>query len=70
MCFQVARSLINLVLNFSVPGIAERLAFKSLKSDEVFFLFNRQNKDLVHLFRDHLVGGPAIIFDRYQEVGQ
>ena len=53
----------------SVPGIAERIAFNTLKSDEVFFLFNRSNSDLVHLFRDNLVGGPAIIFNRYQEAG-
>lgn len=54
----------------SVPGIAERLAFQTLKDDEFFFLFNRKNKDLVDLFRKNNVGGPALIFDRYQETGK
>jgi len=53
----------------SVPGIAERLAFKTLKDDENFFLFNKANKDLVTLFRQNFVGGPAIIFDRFQAAG-
>ena len=61
--------LSNLLIPFSVPGIAERLAFKSLKEDETFHLFNKSNSDLVKLFRDNLVGGPAIIFDRHQEAG-
>ena len=54
----------------SVPGIAERIAFKGLNGrDEVFHLFNYKNKDLVKLFLSNNVGGPAIIFDRYQEAG-
>ena len=53
-----------------MPGIAERLAFKTLKPDEKFYLFNRKNSDLVALFRDNNVGGPAIIFDRHQEAGR
>ena len=52
---------------FLAPGIAERIAFQTLKEDETFFLFNKKNKDLVKLFRDNLVGGPAIIFDRFQK---
>ena len=50
-----------------VPGIAERLAFKTLKEDEFFYLFGGKHKDLVKLFRSNLVGGPSLIFDRYQE---
>eukprot|EP00116_Pleurobrachia_bachei_P001169 sb/3461431/ len=54
----------------SVPGIAERIAFKGLNNrDETFHLFNGKNKDLVHLFLSNNVGGPAIIFDRYAEAG-
>ena len=49
--------------------MAEKLAFKTLECDEVFYLFNKRNKDLVDLFRNNNVGGPSIIFDRYQEVG-
>ncbi|XP_063692200.1 uncharacterized protein LOC134824307 isoform X1 [Bolinopsis microptera] len=54
----------------SAPGIAERIAFQTLEEAETFFLFNKKNKDLVKLFRDNLVGGPAIIFDRFQETGK
>ena len=50
--------------------MAEKLAFKTLARDEVFYLFNKRNKDLVELFRSNNVGGPSIIFDRYQEVGK
>lgn len=54
---------------FSVPGIAERIAFGTLKPDEYFMIFNKKNADLVDLFRRNNVGGPAIIFDRHQEAG-
>ena len=53
----------------SVPGISQRLAFYSVPENDVFYLFNRKNKDLVHLFLKNNVGGPAIIFDRFQEAG-
>ena len=52
-----------------MPGIAERIAFATLEKESFFQLFNAKNKDLVKLFRDNLVGGPAIIFDRWQEAG-
>ena len=52
-----------------MPGIAERIAFGTLKSDEYFMLFNKKNADLVDLVRRNNVGGPAIIFDRHQEAG-
>lgn len=61
---------LNTLLILSAPGIAERIAFQTLKKDETFFLFNKKNKDLVKLFRNNLVGGPAIIFDRFQETGE
>ena len=50
----------------SVPGIAEKLAFKTLIADENFFLFGKTNQELTHLFRSQLVGGPSIVFDRKQ----
>ena len=54
---------------FSVPGIAERIAFKSLHADTTFFLFNKTNRDLVHLFLSNNLGGPALIFTRFAEKG-
>ena len=53
----------------SVPGIAERLAFKTVDND-FFTLFSGQHKDLFVLFKSNLVGGPAIIFDRKQVAGE
>ncbi len=53
-----------------MPGISLRLAFSSMSDDHKFFLFNKKHKDLVHLFLENNVGGPAIIFDRWQEVGK
>jgi len=50
-----------------VPGISLRLAFKGVKDN--FHLFSKRHSDLVKLFLAQNVGGPALIFDRYQEVG-
>ena len=52
-----------------MPGISQRLAFNKVPENDVFFLFNKKNKDLVQLFLKNNVGGPAIIFDRFQEAG-
>jgi len=52
-----------------VPGIAEWLAFKSLDPDTTFFLFNKKNSDLVDLFLNNNLGGPALIFKRFAEKG-
>ena len=61
-------SLVNFhILKISVPGVAQRLAFKSLKFEDTFQLFNKRHADLVDLFLTNNTGGPAFIFDRYQE---
>ena len=62
--------LVYYTSSISAPGIAERIAFGTLREDETFFLFNKKNSDLVKLFRENLVGGPAIIFYRHQEAGE
>ncbi|XP_063687079.1 uncharacterized protein LOC134820563 [Bolinopsis microptera] len=51
----------------SVPGVSLRLAFKDVK--ESFHLFSKRHSDLVKLFLSQNVGGPALIFDRFQEAG-
>ena len=48
----------------------ERLAFNMMRHDEFFYLFNKKHKDLVDLFYKNNVGGPAIVFDRWQEKGK
>lgn len=50
--------------------MAQRLAFGTLNRQDTFHLFNKRHKDLVKLFLDNNVGGPAIIFDRFQEAGK
>ena len=47
-------------MNISVPGVAQRLAFKSLTRADTFFCFNKKNKDLVDLFLNNNTGGPGI----------
>ena len=64
-----SNTILFTIILTAVPGIAEKLAFKDLKRDEVFFCFNRKNSDLVDLFHDNNVGGPAIIYNRYMEAG-
>ena len=53
--------------NISVPGISLRLAFKGVKDN--FHLFSKRHSDLAKLFLAQNVGGPALIFDRFQEAG-
>ena len=50
--------------------MAQKLAFGTLLRGDTFHLFNKKNKDLVPLFLGNNVGGPAIIFDRFQEAGE
>ncbi|KAL5252197.1 hypothetical protein ACHWQZ_G015102 [Mnemiopsis leidyi] len=56
----------------SVPGVSLRLAFREMDQQQSFHLFNKRHSDLVDLFQGQKnnVGGPAIIFDRWQEVGK
>ncbi|KAL5262388.1 hypothetical protein ACHWQZ_G007942 [Mnemiopsis leidyi] len=54
----------------SVPGVSLRLAFREMDQQQSFYLFNKRHSDLVDLFLSNNVGGPAIIFDRWQEVGK
>ena len=35
-----------------------------------FHLFNPKNKDIYHLLRENIIGGPGIIFNRYKESGE
>ena len=50
----------------SVPGLMLLYLFNDLPPNTYFTLFNEKHKDLYHLVKDQIVGGPAIIFHRYQ----
>ena len=52
---------------FSVPGIARKLLFKTaVKQKVVFPLFSSENESTYKKVKSGLVGGPSLIFCRYQ----
>jgi hypothetical protein len=53
----------------SLPGVARKLLFDSAKS-VAFSLFDELNKDLYKTMKANIVGGPAIIFSRYEKAGE
>ena len=55
----------------SLPGVAMRVCFNSITDPTAeFHLFNERNKDIYQLFKQNIVGGPSIIFNRYHEAGK
>ena len=55
--------------SISIPGVTLTYLFTTLESG-IFSLFDEKNKDLYYLFKKNMVGGPSIIFHRYQEAGK
>ena len=51
----------------TLPGVARRMLYNS--SNSKFSLFNSENANLYYTFKQNIVGGPSIIFSRYQEKG-
>ena len=55
----------------SIPGVAMRVCFNSITDPTAeFHLFNPKNKDIYHLFKENIVGGPSVIFNPYHETGK
>ena len=55
----------------SIPGAAMRECFNSITDPAAeFHLFYPKNKDIYQLFKENIVGGPSIIFNRYHEPGK
>ena len=52
----------------SLPGLAMKDLFH--ETGTFFSLFKKNDSDLYHSLRDQIVGGPSIIFNRYQEKGK
>ena len=50
----------------SVPGLTMKYLFSNVPNVH-FSLFNEKDKDLYYTMKDNNVGGPSIIFNRYQE---
>ena len=54
----------------SLPGVAMRIYFNSIIDPAAeFHLFNEKTKDIYQLFKQNIIGGPSIIFNRYHETG-
>ncbi len=54
----------------SVPGLTLRYLFNTIDPTETSFtLFDKYNSDLHDLIKEWNVGGPSIVFNRYQEAG-
>ena len=50
----------------SIPGVAIIMCFNSITDPPAkFHLFNPKNKDIYHLFKENIIRGPSIIFNRY-----
>ena len=56
--------------SITLPGVARKLLYKSVKPSIHFALFNKQNKDLYRTFRNNIIGGPSIVFSRYAEANK
>ena len=55
----------------SIPGVAMRVCFNSITDPAAeFHLFNPKNKDIYCLFKEDIVGGPSIIFNRYHKAAK
>ena len=55
----------------SIPGVAMRVCFNSITDPAAeLHIFNPKNKDIYRLFKENIVGGPSIIFNRYHEAGK
>ena len=56
--------------SISLPGQTQRYLFKNLDDSNDYFVgFGREHKHLYKILRENIVGGPSIIFHRYQERG-
>ena len=51
----------------SVPGLTTTYMYKTLDCDASFSLFKEKDEDQYFKMKDNIVGGPSIVFSRYQE---
>ena len=53
----------------TLSGAANEILIRSNKSEGIF-LFNYKNKDLYQSVRNNIVGGPSIVFSRYEKTNE
>ena len=63
--FYISKGLDTFKDGLSVPGLCLKHLFSTPEAN--FTLFNQRHADLHQLIKDNNVGGPSIIFHRYQE---
>jgi len=69
--FYFDRGIDVLKTAISIPGIARQMLFKTAREAGAnFSLFDKQNEDLYHTFKNNVVGGPSIIFTRHHKVNE
>ena len=51
----------------SLPRLTQKQIFGALKEDEYFTTFHKDHSHIYKQLRDGIVGGPSIVFNRYQE---
>ena len=55
----------------SLPGFAMTVCFNSITDPTAeLHLFDEKSKDIYQLFKQNIVGGPSIIFNRHYETGK
>jgi len=64
--FYKARGLDMFKDGISVPGLTNKYLFDSIPDGSFFSLMGENHKDLYESIRNNLVGGPSIVFHRYQ----
>ena len=53
----------------TLSGAANKILHRSNKGEDIF-LFNYKNKDLYQSVRNNIVGGPSIVFVRYEKINE
>ena len=67
--FYQQRGIDRFKQGISVPGLTLLYLFNDLPEKTYFTLFNEKIKDFLQLVKDHVIGGPSLIFNRYHEKG-
>ncbi len=65
--FYRGRHLDMFKTSISVPGLSMKYLFQTLPQDIAFSLIDDKNKDLYHLMKPNIVGGPSIVFHRHHK---
>ena len=65
--FYQQRGIYMFKQGISVSGLTLLSLLNDLPEKTNFTLFNEKNKDLHHLVKGHVVGGPSLVFHSYHE---